>query len=222
VGAWRCGKAIDRLQGVIAERADLTVAYDRLAFMLRGSGRIAEAVAVLDRAAQAGHADRPLLRSLGSMLRDAGDLPRSAAVLEPLVRGDAPICSPPTRCGRPTPGWGGAGGRVGCSSGCWPRRRMTRRVEQPRLALPLQQPSRRRAHGAVRAIEIDPAQAGAHNGLGVVYAERRHPAAVAEWKKALELRPDFADASRTSRAYKNKRAALSRPPSSFRLLTSNF
>ena len=44
---------------------------------------------MLDGAARAGHADRPLLRSLGSMLRDAGDLRRSAAVLEPLVRDDA-------------------------------------------------------------------------------------------------------------------------------------
>ena len=190
------GRAIGRLQGVIAERADLTVAYDRLAFMLRGSGRIAEAVAVLDGAAQAGHADRPLLRSLGSMLRDAGDLPRSAAVLEPLVRGDAAdlqsadaLGQTYARMGRSreaesefkrvlaaspndAAGWNNLGSLYLSSS----------RLADARTAL-------------LRAIEIDPAQAGAHNGLGVVYARSGDiPAAVAEWKKALELRPDFADA----------------------------
>ncbi len=77
--------AIDELRGVIAERRDLTMAYDRLAYMLRASGRLPEAITVLDDAAKAGHADPSLLRSLGSMLRDAGDMRRSASVLEALV-----------------------------------------------------------------------------------------------------------------------------------------
>ena len=188
--------AIDRLQAIIAERPDLTVAYDRLAFMLRRTGRVAEAVAVLDRAAQAGHADRPLLQSLGSMLRDAGELQRSAAVLEPLVRGDPAdlqsadaLAQTYARMGRSreaeaeftrvlaaspndAAAWNNLGSLYLSSS----------RLADARTAL-------------VRAIEIDPAQAGAHNGLGVVYARSGDAArAVAEWKKALELRPDFADA----------------------------
>src|SRR5207247_9685889 len=81
--------AIATLQGVIKSRPDLTLAYDRLAFVLRVTGRTADAVTVLDGAAHAGHADRTLLRSLGSSLRDAGDLRRSATVLDELVRGDA-------------------------------------------------------------------------------------------------------------------------------------
>jgi arylsulfatase A-like enzyme/Tfp pilus assembly protein PilF len=189
-------RAIDLLQGVIAERADLTVAYDRLAFMLRATGRVADAVAVLDRAAQAGHADRPLLRSLGSMLRDAGELQRSAAVLEPLVHGDAAdlqsadaLGQTYARMGRSreaeaefkrvlaaspndAAGWNNLGSLY-LSSG---------RLADARATL-------------LRAIAIDPAQAGAHNGLGVVYARSGDiPGAVAEWRKALELRPDFADA----------------------------
>ena len=58
------------------------MAYDRLAFILRATGRTGDAVALLDEAARGGHADRSLLRSLGSMLRDTGNLDRSAAVLE--------------------------------------------------------------------------------------------------------------------------------------------
>src|SRR6185295_1401984 len=81
--------AIPLLRRVIDTRPDLTIAYDRLAFILRMTGHAGDAVAVLDGAAQNGHADRTLLRSLGSSLRDAGDLRRSAVVLEELVRSDA-------------------------------------------------------------------------------------------------------------------------------------
>jgi arylsulfatase A-like enzyme len=189
-------RAIDGLQAILDQRPDFTIAYDRLAFMLRASGRVGDAVAVLDRAAQAGHADRPLLRSLGSMLRDAGDLRRSAAVLETLVHGDATdlqsadaLAQTYARMGRggeaeaqfkrvlaaspnDAAAWNNLGSLYLSSS----------RLADARAAL-------------LRAIEIDPAQAGAHNGLGVVYARRGDiPGAVAEWKRALELRPDFADA----------------------------
>src|SRR5262249_10315446 len=81
--------AIDRLEKVIAARPDLTTAYERLAFILRASGNLPKAVALLDRAAREGHADRSGLRLLGELLRDAGDFKRSAAVLEPLVRSDS-------------------------------------------------------------------------------------------------------------------------------------
>jgi tetratricopeptide (TPR) repeat protein len=188
--------AIDELQAIIGERPDLITAYDRLAFMLRATGRIADAVAILDRAARAGHADRPLLRSLGSMLRDAGDLRRSTAVLEELVRGDASdlqsadsLAQTYTRIGRgaeaealfkrvlsASPNDAAAWNNLGALY-------LTgNRLDAARAAL-------------ARAVEIDPALAGAHNGLGVVYARSGDiPRAVAEWQKALELQPDLADA----------------------------
>jgi len=189
-------RAIAELQAIINERPDFTVAYDRLAFMLRASGRVADAVTVLDRAAHAGHADRPLLRSLGSLLRDAGDLRRSAAMLEELVRADATdlqsadaLAQTYARIGRgeeaesqfkrvlaASPNDAVAWNNLGAVY-------LTgNRLAEARTAL-------------VRAIEIDPALAGAHNGLGVVYARSGDiPRAVAEWKKALELRPGLADA----------------------------
>jgi arylsulfatase A-like enzyme/Flp pilus assembly protein TadD len=189
-------RAIDELQAVISERPDFTVAYDRLAAMLRAGGRVADAVVLLDRAAQAGHADRPLLRSLGSMLRDAGDLRRSAAVLDALVRGDATdlqsadsLAQTYARMGR-----GGEAEaqfkRVLAASpndaAAWNNLGSVylagNRLADARAAL-------------TRAIEIDPALAGAHNGLGVVYARSGDfPRASAEWTRALELRPDLADA----------------------------
>jgi len=46
-----------------------------------------------------------------------------------------------------------------------------------------------------KAVQLDPALANAHNGLGVAYARIGElPRAIEEWRKALAIRPDFADA----------------------------
>ena len=74
--------AVRTLQQIVKERPDFTVAYERLGYVLRSTGRPQEAVQALDAAARGGHADRSVLRALGASLRDAGDLARSAAVLE--------------------------------------------------------------------------------------------------------------------------------------------
>jgi tetratricopeptide (TPR) repeat protein len=188
--------AIARLQAVVRERPDLTVAYDRLAFMLRASGRIGDAVGVLDDAARAGHADRPLLRSLGSMLRDAGDLRRSAAVLEPLVREDVSDLESSDALGQ-TYARMGRGPQAEA---------MFRRVlaASPNGAatwnnLGALYLTENRAADAIeallRAVTINPELATAYNGLGVAYARQgQMDRAVEQWRKALALRPDFADA----------------------------
>jgi tetratricopeptide (TPR) repeat protein len=189
-------RAIETLRAVIREKPDLTVAHDRLAFMLRGSGRIGDAVAVLDDAARAGHADRPLLRSLGSMLRDAGDLRRSAAVLEPLVRDDASDLESSDALGQ-TYARMGRGPQAEA---------MFRRVlaASPNGAatwnnLGALYLTENRAADAIeallRAVTINPELATAYNGLGVAYARQgQMDRAVEQWRKALALRPDFADA----------------------------
>jgi Flp pilus assembly protein TadD len=46
-----------------------------------------------------------------------------------------------------------------------------------------------------KAVALDPGLANAHNGLGVAYAGSGDvQRAVEEWRKALTIRPDFADA----------------------------
>jgi len=189
-------QAIDTLRQVVRERPTMTIAYDRLAFMLRATGRIREALDVLDGAARAGHGDRSLMRSLGAMLRDAGDLKHSAAVLEPLVAGDATdlqsadaLAQTYSRMGR--------GGEAEA---------LLRRVltTSPNAAttwnnLGAAYMSEGKVDEAAdafsRAVAIDPSLAAAHNGLGVAYARRGDmERAAAEWRRALELRPDYADA----------------------------
>lgn len=197
--AWSRGdgaRAMEMLRAVIQERPDLTVAHDRLAFMLRASGRIGEAVSVLDDAARAGRADRPLLRSLGEILRDAGDLRRSAAVLEPLVRDDASDLESSDALGQ-TYARMGQGPRAEAmfkrvleaspnAAATWNNLGalylMTGRVAEARDALS-------------RAVEINPELASAHNGLGVAWARLGDVGKAAEeWRRALALRPDLTDA----------------------------
>jgi arylsulfatase A-like enzyme/Tfp pilus assembly protein PilF len=199
IAMWSRGdgaRAIETLRAVVREKPDLTVAYDRLAFMLRASGRVADAVSALDEAARGGHADRPLMRSLGSMLRDAGDLKRSAAVLEPLVRGDATDLESTDALGQTYARMG-----RGPQAEAMFRRVLTASpngaatwnnlgtlfLSVNRLADAVEALS--------RAVAINPDLATAYNGLGVAYAKQGQlDRAVEQWQKALALRPDFADA----------------------------
>jgi tetratricopeptide (TPR) repeat protein len=197
--AWARGDAdtaVRTLQGIIKERPDFTVAYDRLGYYLRTSGRIDEAVRVLDEAARAGHADRVILRSLGAALRDAGDLKRSAAVLADLAARDASDLETADQLGVTLTRSGRAG----------EAERQFRRVlaASPNAAETwnnlgsLFLAGRRYGDAAAalsRAVAINPNLAASHNGLGVAYAAQGQiDRAVAEWTRALELRPGYADA----------------------------
>jgi Flp pilus assembly protein TadD len=188
--------AIDTLRSVIRERPDLTTAYDRLAFMLRAGGRAAEAIAILDAAARAGHADRSLLRLLGATLGDAGETAHAIAVLEPLARQDEAdletldaLAQAYARAGRPKDAESSfrkvlAGSPNAAAT--WTNLG----------ALHLMQDRAADARDAFqRAIAINPDLPSAHNGLGVAYARLgKRDSAVEEWRRALALRPGYPDA----------------------------
>src|SRR4051794_38924054 len=184
------------LRSAIEQRPDLTIAYDRLAFVLRATGRIGEAVAVLDGAARSGRADRALLRSLGAALRYAGQVGRALAVLEPLAGENAADAQTLDALGQTYARAGrfrdaeAAFRKVLASSPnastTWNNLGSlylaTNRTDEALNAL-------------TKAVAINPDLAGAHNGLGVVYARKGQlDRAGEEWRKALALRPDLADA----------------------------
>jgi len=188
--------AIETLRAVIKARPDLILAYDRLALILRSSGRPAEAASLLDGAARSGHADRALLRSLGATLSELGDLRRSASVLEGLVHGDETdlqaadaLAQTYTRMGRGDDAealFKKVLARSPNASTTWNNLGALYLAEQ-------------RSNDAIaaleRAVAINPSLATAHNGLGVAFARAgQQDRAVAEWKRALELRPGYADA----------------------------
>jgi len=184
------------LRSAIAQRPDLTIAYDRLAFVLRATGRTSEAIALLDGAARAGHADRALLRSLGAALRDVGEVRRALAVLEPLARENAADSQTLDALGQAY----ARAGRVGDAEEAF--RKVI--VASPNASttwnnlgsLYLATDRTDEALNALtKAVAINPDLPGAHNGLGVVYARKgEFDRAAEEWKKALALRPDLADA----------------------------
>jgi arylsulfatase A-like enzyme/Tfp pilus assembly protein PilF len=189
-------RAIATLRGVIAERPDLTVAYERIAFMLRAMGRAGDAVTVLDAAAKAGHADRSLLRSLGAMLRDAGDPARSAAVLEPLVHDDPSDLQAADALGQTY-------ARMNRQADAQTMFRLVL-AGSPNAAATwnnlgasyLMEGKLDDAIGALtRATELNADLPAAHNGLGVAYAKRGEiDRAVTEWRRALEISPGYPDA----------------------------
>jgi len=198
IAMWTRGDAqgaIETLRSVIKARPDLTAAYDRLAFILTAIGRPAEAVTVLDDAVRAGHADSALLRSLGSALRDAGDLTRSASVLEAVVKRDPADLQSIDALGQTY-----ARMRRGPEAEAMFRKVLS---TSPNAAttwnnLGVLYLGEKRDGDAVealsRAISIDPALAGAHNSLGVAYARQgKLDSAVGEWREALRIRPDFED-----------------------------
>ena len=188
--------AITTLRGIIAERRDFMVAYDRLGHVLRATGRTGEAVRVLDEAARGGHADRVILRSLGAALRDAGDLKRSAMVLGDLAQGDASDLETADELGV----------TLAQSGKTAEAERQFRRVlaASPNAAetwnnlgsLFLVAKRYQEAGDALsRAVAINPDLASAHNGLGVALAAQGQiERATAEWTRALALRPGYADA----------------------------
>jgi choline-sulfatase len=189
-------RAIATLQAAIRERPNLTIAYDRLAFMLRATGRASDAVAVLEGAAKAGQSDRALLKSLGSMLRDAGDPVRSATVLEALVQEEPSDLQAVDALGQ----------TYARMNRARDAERMFRRVlaaspsagatwNNLGAAYLVEGQLDKAIDALTHAIALNPDLATAHNGLGVAYARRGDTArAAAEWQKALALHPGYPDA----------------------------
>lgn len=75
---------------VIAERPDMALGYERLAFVLRQVERPGEAIAVLRSALERGVRDESLLRQLGLTYAENGQARQAIELLEPLAGRDDP------------------------------------------------------------------------------------------------------------------------------------
>ncbi len=177
------------LERLIDERADFTVAYDRLGFVYHEMGRLPDAIATLERAVAAGAVDAGLLTALGDYLQEAGQLERSATVLEGALKMNPNELETYEKLGVTY-------SRMGRVTDA--ERMFNRMLEiDPGSATTLNNLgslylSRERYPEAIqnltRAISLDPNLAGAHNGLGVAYARTGHmDQAIEEWKTAVRL-----------------------------------
>jgi arylsulfatase A-like enzyme/Tfp pilus assembly protein PilF len=187
--------AVATLDDVIKQRPDLTVAYDRLAFVYRASGQIERAVAVLEDAASKGLADGPLLVSLGTALQEANKLDRSATVLEGAVKMNPTDLEALNRLGTTY-------ARMGREADAEQAFRKALAIDAKSAetltnlgVLFLTSGKRDEAIATLRqAITADPASLGARNTLAVVEAKSGHlEAAVDEWRRILELQPENPD-----------------------------
>jgi tetratricopeptide (TPR) repeat protein len=195
-GARRFDEAVRIYQGVIAKRPDMAIAYRHLAFVEWRRGNPGGAVAVLQRALNAGVTEVPIVAQLAGYLADTGRVVESIRLLEPIARdpgADAETLN--------------ALGIAYVRSGR--RDEAARTFERvlatnPDSSVPLENlgvmalergdlaTARRHFERAVRA---EPRSSRAHAGLGVVaLREGRKAAAIDEWKQAVQLDPANFDA----------------------------
>jgi arylsulfatase A-like enzyme/Flp pilus assembly protein TadD len=184
------------LKGLIDERPDFTIAYERLAFLYHETSRREQAIATLEKASQAAIVDAEVLATLGGYLQEANRLERSIAVLEAAVKLN--------------PAEVDAYEKLGVTYTRMRRFDDAERRFRQVLAVDPGSPTTYNNLGSMylmqnrnadaieallRAIALDPLLANAHNGLGVAYARQgdmNH--AADEWRQALALRPDLVDA----------------------------
>jgi arylsulfatase A-like enzyme/Tfp pilus assembly protein PilF len=197
--AFRSGNAAAAERGlneIIAARRDFTVAYDRLALLYRDTGRIQQAIALLESAARQSIADAASLAALGGYLQEVGKFDRSVEVLQAALKLN--------------PAEMEAYEKLGVTYTRMGRHADAHRMFDHMLSVApnsattlnnlgsLYLTERRYMEAAdalTRAIAIDPGMANAYNGLGVAYAQLGQTGrAVEQWRKALALRPDLADA----------------------------
>lgn len=189
------GRAVGMLRDIIQRRPDLPVAYDRLAFVLRSSGKLTDAIGVLDGAASKGFADAPVLVSLGTMLQEAGQLDRSVTVLEAAVGMNAQDLEARSRLGMTY-------AQMGRAADAEKAFRAVLEVDArsaealTNLGVLFLRTGRREQAIAMlqQAVDADPSLLGARNTLAVAFAQSGNLArAVDEWRQVAGLRPDDAD-----------------------------
>jgi arylsulfatase A-like enzyme/Flp pilus assembly protein TadD len=184
------------LKGLIAERPDFTIAYERLAFLYHETSRREEAIAILEKASQTAIVDAEVLATLGGYLQEANRLERSIAVLEAAVKLN--------------PAEVDAYEKLGVTYTRMRRFDDAERRFRQVLAVDPGSPTTYNNLGSMylmqnrnadaiealsRAVALDPSLANAHNGLGVAYARQGDISrATDEWRQALTLRPDLTDA----------------------------
>ena len=187
--------AVGLLQDVIRRRPDLPLAYDRLAFVLRASGRPADAITVLEEAASKGFADAPALVTLGLLLQEAGRMDRAVQVLEAAVGLNGQDLEARSRLGA-------AYAQAGRAADA--ERTLTAILEiDPDSAegltnLGVLYLGTGRGDQAIaalqRAVVADPSLMGARNTLAVAYARSGDLSrAVDEWRQVAAMRPDDPD-----------------------------
>ncbi len=196
------GKAIAELEGVINESPGFLYVYIRLATILKEYGRIEQAVEVLEDGVRENPGDTKLESHLGIMLAEAGNPDEAIRLLTECARkasfnaeifnylGVAYYRSGQfdralenyDRALRLDSNYASVFNNIGSLN----LLRYLKTGDESAYDLALE--------NFAMAIEIDPRLAAAFNGRGAAHKfGNDNPRAIADWKKALEIKPDFID-----------------------------
>jgi tetratricopeptide (TPR) repeat protein len=189
-------EAIRLYREILQERPTFTRASILLAHVLEGTGRVDEAIGVLEKAVAAGQAEPQLFGMLGWCLEKAGRAREAIAMLRLALDKD--------------PGNVEAWNSLALAHAQLGERDQALDALDELLALDPSYPSAHVNRGTVfleqknyaeaeksfrKALERDPEMSEAWNGLGVAAASAgRDEDAVTAWKRAVEMRPDEYDA----------------------------
>ena len=195
--AGRAAEAIQIYQQVIARRPDMAIAYRHLAFIERQRGNVAGAIAVLQRAINAGVTDPRAIAQLGEYMTEGGQMAAGIRLLESVTK-------------NPAAGDLDALNALGIAYAQTGRADAARAIFErvltinPGSSVPLENLgllALERGDVAAatqqfqRAIEVDPRSSRAHSGLGNVALKRGdRKSAADEWRRAVELDPRNFDA----------------------------
>ena len=196
----RSREAITLLEGIVAERQDFDMAYMSLATLLRGQGRIEDAVKILGKRYQSRDSDFKLGALYGSFLAETG---RNDEAIEILKKELARIDYDPDA-------WNYLGGaylnkKEYREAGNAYERALRLDDNYPvvinnlgslHLTMFLDSHDKSSLEKAVgffrRAIRLDPSYASPYNGLGAALKMGGDlDGAIKNWEKAVELKPDF-------------------------------
>ena len=189
-------EAIEAYREVIAERPELELAHRHLAFLHWSLGEVAEAVATLTRARDAGIATPAVAGQLGIYLAESGAADEAVPLLEALVAGDRPALDPLNALGIAYARRGDDARALETFERVLALDPDSAMALENMGAVHLQRGDRAAAAVAFeRAVALAPQSSRAHAGLGVVQLRAGdRAAAVASWTRAVELDPANFDA----------------------------
>jgi len=187
--------AITQARVVVAQRPDMPLSLQHLAFLLREAGDLKGAVAALRRSVAVAPEDIDGVGLLGGYLNELGQPREAVRLLAPYVERKAPDLDVMMA-------YGAALAQAGQGQQALAVFERARGID-PTNPMPLanagtvhlMQHDYDRARQAMEAaLALDPGLSRAHNALGVVAMETGHRAeAIEHWKRAVELNPNEFD-----------------------------
>jgi arylsulfatase A-like enzyme/Flp pilus assembly protein TadD len=197
IAAYQAGdlaRALEVSRALVAERPDMQLAQEMLAFFLAENERPGEAIAVLERRVATGRANDAVRIRLGLLLSESGRAAEAIELLRPFAEKNDPEVL--NAYGIALADHGDVGAAVQTFERILAADAKNARAYQNLGIVALRAGQVQRARDYLsRALELDPRLPLALNAMGVVEARAgNHDAAIERWSRAVQLDPSQFDA----------------------------